>query len=80
MKVGIQSDNCTADSLTDLLGAGPRTNHIGIRFFWVQGRVQDGDLSVKKVVTGKNCADVGMKPVSASLLRQRCTFAGLVFY
>ena len=40
----------------------------------------DVDLSIKKVLTAKNCADVGTKPVSASLLQQHCKFAGLVFY
>ena len=37
--------------------------------FWIQGRVQDGDLSIKNVLTVKNCTDVGMKPVSASVLQ-----------
>ena len=37
-------------------------------------------LSLKKVPTAKNCADVGTKPVSASVLQQHCKFAGKVFY
>ena len=65
MKVQIHSDSSTANSLTDRLGAGPRTKHIDTRSFWVQERVQDDDLSIKKVLTAKMCADVGMKPVSA---------------
>ena len=28
------------------------------RYFWIQERVQDGDLSIKKVPAAKNCADV----------------------
>ena len=77
MKVGIQSDSSTAKSLTDRLGARPRTKHIDTRHFWVQERVQDGDLSIKKVPSAKNCAEVGTKPVSASVLLQHCKFAGL---
>ena len=80
MKIEIQSDSSTANSLTDRLGAGQRTTHIDTRYFWIQGRVQDGDLRIKKVPTAKNCADVGTKPVSASVLQQLCKFAGLVFY
>ena len=80
MKVEIQSDSSTADSLTDRLGAGQRTKHTDTRYIWIQERVQDGDLSIKKVPTAKNCADVGTKPVSASVLQQHCKFAGLVFY
>ena len=80
MKIEIQSDSSTANSLTDRLGAAQRTKHIDTRYFWIQERVQDGDLSIKKVPTVKNCADVGTKPVSASVLQQHWKFAGLVFY
>ena len=79
-KIEIQSDSSTADSLTDRLGAGQRTKHMDTRYFWIRERVQDGDLSIKKVPTSKNCADAGAKPVSASVLQQQhCKFAGLVF-
>ena len=67
MKVEIRSDSSTANSLTDRLGAGQRTKHIDTRYHRVQKRVQDGDLSIKKMPTAKNCADVGTKPVSASV-------------
>ena len=80
MKVEIQSDSSTTNSLTDRFGAGQRTKHIDTRYFWTQERVQDGDLSIKKVLTAKNCAHVGTKPVSASVLQQHCKFARLVFY
>ena len=80
MRIEIQSDSSTANSLTDRLGAGQRTKHIDTLYIWIQERVQDGDLSIKKVPTTKNCADVVTKPVSASVLQQDCKFAGLVFY
>ena len=70
MKIELQSDSSTANSLTDRLGAGQRTKHIDTRYFWIQERVQDGDLSIKKVSTAKNCTDVGTKPLSASVLHQ----------
>ena len=88
MKVEIQSGSSTANSLPDRLGGGQRTKHIytykneskmetsvSRRHLHVQERVQDGDLSIKKVPTAKNCADVGTKPVSASVLQQHCKFA-----
>ena len=40
MKVEIQSDSSTSNSLTDRLGAGPRTKHIDTRNFQVQERAQ----------------------------------------
>ena len=48
MKVEIQSDSPTANSLTDRFGAGQRTKHIDTRYIWIQERVQDGDPSIKK--------------------------------
>ena len=72
MKVEIQSDSSTATSLTD------RSKPIDTRYFGVQERVQHGDLSIMKVPSAKNCADVGTKPVSASVPQQHCKFAGLV--
>ena len=80
VKIEIQSDNSTANSLTHRLGAGQRTKHIDTRYFWIQERVQDEDLSIKKGLTAKNCADVGTKQVSVSVPQQHCKFAGLVFY
>ena len=53
MKTEIQSDSSTENSFTDRLGAGQRTKHIDTRYFWIQERVQDGDLSIKKVPTSK---------------------------
>ena len=53
MKIEIQSDSSMANSLTDRLGAGQRTKHIDTRYFWIKERVQDGDFSIKKVLTAK---------------------------
>ena len=64
MKIEIQSDSSTANSLTDRFGARQRTKHIDTRYFWIQERVQDGDVSIRKVATAKNCADVGTKKQS----------------
>ena len=59
MKIEIQSGSSKANSSTDRLGAGQRTKHIDTRYLWILERVQDGDLSIKKVLSAKNCADVG---------------------
>ena len=78
MKIEIQNESSTTNSLTDRLEAGQRTKHIDTRYFWIQERVQDGGLSIKKVLTTKNYVDVGTKSVSASVSQQHCKFAGLV--
>ena len=48
MKVEIQSDSSTANSLTDRLGVGQRSKHIDTRYFWIPERVQDGDLKLRR--------------------------------
>ena len=74
MKVELQSDSFYGGLFDRSIGS--RTSNT--RYIWVQERVRDGDLTVKRVLAAKNCADVGTKPVSASVL-QHCKFAGLVF-
>ena len=73
MKIEIQSDSSTANSLTVRLGAGQRTKHIDTRYFWIQERVQDGDLSIKKVLQRRTAQ---MLERSLSLLQ----YYNLVFY
>ena len=51
--------------------------NIDTLYFSAQERVPDGDLSIKKMPTAKNCADVGMKQVFASLPQQHCKFVEL---
>ena len=80
MEVEIHSDSTTAGSLTDRLGAGPRTKHLDTRYLWVQERVQDKDLKVVKVHTSKNLSDAGTKPVTAKVLEAHCLAAGMVFF
>ena len=58
MKIEIQSESSTANSLTDRLGGGQRTWHFDTRYFWIRQRVQDGDLSIKKVLTAKRTAQM----------------------
>ena len=54
MKIEIQSDSSTANSLADRLGAGQRTKHIDTWYFWTQERVQDRELSIKKLPKRRN--------------------------
>jgi hypothetical protein len=75
----IDSDSTTAGSLADRLGVGQRTKHIQTRFLWVQERVQDRDLRVKKVHTSKNIADIATKPVSKQVADRHCGAAHLMF-
>ena len=46
--------------------AEQQKEHKDMRDFWIQERVQDGGLSIKEE---KNCANVGKKPIVASVLQ-----------
>ena len=52
---------------TDLLEVGHQREHRDERYFWIQEQVQDEDFSVRKE---KNCANVGKKPIVASVLQK----------
>ena len=77
MKVEIQRDCSTANYLTDRLGRGPRTKHTDTRYLGARTRsrwrsqYQEGAYSEKR-------ADVGTKPICASVPQQHCKFAGLI--
>ena len=72
MMIEIQRDSSKANSLTDRLGAGQRTKHIDTRYFWTQERVQDGDLSIKKVLPDLDTgAAVNTVPLNFKCRRSR---------
>ena len=65
----------TENSLTDRLEAGQQREHKDMRYFWKREQVQCEDFSIKE----KTCANVGTKPIIASL-QQCCSNCELVFY
>ena len=56
----------TENSLTDRLEAEQQREHKDVRDSWIQEQVQDEDFSIIKE---KNCANVGKKPIVASVLQ-----------
>ena len=80
MKVEIQSDSSSANSLTDRLGAGQRNTLTRGTFGYNSEYKTEISVSRRCLPAAKNGADVETEPVSASVLQQHCKFAGLVFY
>ena len=80
MLVEIRSDSSTSNSLTDRLGAGPSKKHIGTRYFWIQARVRDGDLTIKRVPTAKTVQLLERSQSLLSVLQKHRRFAVLVCY
>ena len=56
----------TENFLTDRLKARHQREHKDVRYSWIQEQVRDEDFSIKK---GKNYANVGTKPIFASVLQ-----------
>ena len=79
MKVEMQSDSSTSNSLTDRLGAGPRTKHLDTRYNSGTRTSSRWRPQYQEDAHRKNCADVGTKPVSAAAPQQHCKFAGFAF-
>ena len=79
IEVEVSSDSSTAGSLCSRLGVGQRTKHLQTRYLWVQERVQNGELSVRKEAGVRNLADVATKAVNGPLLDRHCASSGLLF-
>ena len=75
MKVETQSDSSMTNSLTDRLGAGPRTKHIIHDTSGYKSEIKI-DISLSKVCAAKKIP----RMLERSQLQQHCKFAGLVFY
>ena len=58
MKIEIQSDSSTSNSLTDRLGAGQRKKHIDMRYSWIQERVPDGESQYRESAYGEKTAQM----------------------
>jgi len=79
MDVEVLSDSNTAGSICSRIGVGARTKHLQVRFLWVQERVLDKDLVVKKESTLDNISDVATKSVPATTLDKHCATSSLLF-
>ena len=63
-KVVIGTDSSAAKGMTARLGAG-RVRHLEAKFMWIQEKVRDKEIEVKKVKTDDNRADMLTKPLDA---------------
>ena len=82
MLVEIRSDSSTSNSLTDRLGTGPSTKHIDTRYFWIQAREFEMEISLSKGYLQRKIVQMMLERCQSlqSLPQQHCKFAGLVFY
>jgi hypothetical protein len=50
--------------------AGPRSQHVDIRFFWIKDRVKDGEIEIRHCPTLQMLANFFTKPLQGALFRK----------
>ena len=65
----IRTDASAAMGMVHRQGLG-RTRHIDVQYLWIQGEVMEEKLSVKKVRTEENPADVLTKSLKPDIMRR----------
>ena len=70
-KVVIHTDSSAAKSLASRKGLG-RARHIEVNQLWIQERVSEGVLEIRKVKGAENIADALTKHVEAEGIQSHC--------
>jgi hypothetical protein len=65
----IYCDNQGAIALAQDPKYHPRTKHIGIQHHWIRERIQDGEIDLEYISTGKQVADGLTKPLPKDAFR-----------
>ena len=76
VQLELLTDSSSAQAVTLRRGPG-RMRHIEIRQLWLQEECRQHRLSVARVSTRENDADLFAKRVSATRLRELCSMLGL---
>ena len=63
----IHTDSSAAKGTSDRLGLG-KLKHVRTRYLWVQERVANRDISIVKIGTHSNFADILTKAVSRNVI------------
>ena len=77
VQLRLLTDSSSAKAVTLRRGPG-RMRHIEIRQLWLQEECRQHSLSIDRVSTLENDADMFTKAVSAARLRELCSMLGLV--
>ena len=64
MKLAVHTDAEAAKGIASRMGLG-KTRHIQVHYLWVQERIRNGDLELKKVLGTENPADLMTKHLSS---------------
>ena len=59
----VRSDSISAIGTVERDGLGGRCRHIKVQYLWIQSKIKDGDLKLRKVSGTNNVADAMTKAV-----------------
>ena len=76
VQLGLLTDSSSAKAVTLRRGPG-RMRHIEIRQLWLQEECRQHRLTIERVSTRENDADMFTKAVCAARLRELCSMLGL---
>ena len=76
LSLSLHTDSSSARALAMRRGVSKCTRHIETRLLWLQERVSRKHLSVQKVHTDSNIADVLTKALPLARIRALCEAAG----
>ena len=68
LNIKVHTDASAAIGIVHRQGVG-KLRHVRVKYLWVQGKVQDGDIDVKKIDGKANPADLGTKVLPASAIQ-----------
>ena len=66
----VRSDSNAAIGIAHRNGLGGRCRHIKVQYLWIQEKVKNGELQMKKVIGKDNPSDIMTKAVSQEVLQR----------
>ena len=75
----VHTDSSAAIGIASRSGLGGKARHIQVQYLWIQAKIKNGDLDMKKVDTKNNIADLMTKYLGSELFEKHVLDMGFVF-
>lgn len=77
VNIRIHTDSTSGKSIATRIGSSKKAKHIDLKYLFIQQLVQSGILSIHKISTHDNPADILTKYVPAEVLNKHLYMAGI---
>ena len=77
VNIRIHTDSTSGKSIATRIGSSKKAKHIDLKYLFIQQLVQNGILSIHKISTHDNPADILTKYVPAEVLNKHLYMAGI---